>query len=35
MKGYEPDDLDAVEWLCIALACIALACIAAVGLMLR
>jgi hypothetical protein len=30
VKGYEPDDLDAVEWLCIALACVA-----AVGLMLR
>jgi hypothetical protein len=29
-RGHEPDDLDAVEWLCIALACVA-----AVGLMLR
>jgi hypothetical protein len=30
VKGYEPEDIDAIGWLCIALACIA-----AVGLMLR
>jgi hypothetical protein len=30
VKGYEPEDIDVVGWLCIVLACVA-----AVGLMLR
>ena len=29
-KGYEPEDIDAIGWLCVVLACVA-----AVGLMLR